>query len=283
MPVPSLDTPVRKLEFVAFDTETTGLIAANERVVEVSGVRFSLDGEIGTFDELVNPGQPIPGAAARVHKITDAQVVDAPAIGHVLPRFIEFAEGAILLAHNAEFDVTFLNQEALRCGYKMPRVPVVDTVELSRLLRADLPNHKLETISKAFGFPAPTYHRALADSQTLQQCFEHLIAEGPVDGTLADLLRSSAGAMTFGADARLRMWLPPHLKALEEAFEGDGRVTILYEPEGKRQDTRDIRPRGYMRRQGATFLMAHCEGDRTDRSFRLDWITRAQYSQATLF
>jgi predicted DNA-binding transcriptional regulator YafY len=79
------------------------------------------------------------------------------------------------------------------------------------------------------------------------------------------------------------MWLPPELAPLEEAMVSEGRVTLLYEPDGKRSETREVRPRAWMRRSGATFLVAHCERDHTDRNFRLDWITRAQYAQATLF
>jgi len=277
-----LDRPIRELSFVAFDTETTGLIPSSERIVEVAAVKFRLDGEISVFDEMVDPGIPIPGAAARVHGIHDADVKGKPKIEDILPAFAEFLEGTIPLAHNAEFDIGFLAHEASRSGARFPRVPVLDTVEISRSLRQDLPNHKLETISKALDCPASTYHRALADAQTLRDVFLRLTAE-LADGTLRDLMSVVSGALTFGSDTRLNMWLPAHLKALEEAFESGGKVTIVYEPEGKRQDTREITPRGWMRRQTATFLMAHSERENADRSYRLDWITRAQYAQATLF
>lgn len=280
--MPDLDHPFVGLEFVAFDTETTGLLPDRERVVEIAAVRFTADGRRGEFDELINPGQPIPGAAARVHGIGDDEVADKPDVGEVLPRFLEFIEGSVLLAHNAEFDVGFLAHEAQRAGIAMPGIPVVDTVEISRSLRPDLPNRKLETISKAIGLEAPTYHRALADAETLERVFLRMLEDARPQ-TLGDVLKLSAGALTFGPDPRLAMWLPPHLKPLEEALRTQGKVTILYEPEGKRQDTRDITPKGYMRRQGATFLMAFCEHSRSDRQYRLDWITRAQYAQATLF
>ena len=110
-----------------------------------------------------------------------------------------------------------------------------------------------------------------------------LIEGAPEVKTLRDLLGHTSGALTFGADERLHMWLPPELGPLEEAMASGGRVTLLYEPDGKRSETREVTPRGWMRRPGATFLVAHCERDHTDRNFRLDWITRAQYAQATLF
>ena len=280
--MPELDQPFAELEFVAFDTETTGLLPDRERVVEIAAVRFTAGGRVAEFDELINPHRPIPGAAARVHGIGDGQVAGKPGVEAVLPRFLEFIEGAVLLAHNAEFDVSFLAHEAQRVGQSMPQVVVVDTVEISRTLRPDLPNRKLETISKAIGLAAPEYHRALADAETLERVFLKMLEDAKPQ-TLGDVLQLSAGALTFGPDPKLAMWLPPHLKPLQEALQTQGKVTILYEPEGKRQDTRDIQPKGYMRRPGSTFLMAFCERDRADRSFRLDWITRAQYAQATLF
>ncbi len=272
-----------EVEFVAFDTETTGLVPAHERIVEVSGVRFRLDGELSTFESLVNPGRPIPDAAIRVHGIHDADVADQPDAGVALQAFARFAEGAVLLAHNAEFDVSFLSHEAVRHGVSLPPLPVLDTVEISRSLRSDLPNHKLETISKALDCAAPTYHRALADSQTLMRTFLKLIEDSVADKDFQALLALTSGALSFGPDERLWMWLPPHLKALEDGLTADQVVTILYEPEGKRQETRDIRPRGWMRRPGAAYLMAHSDRDGSDRSYRLDWIQRAQYAQATLF
>lgn len=280
---PDLEAAVRDLEFVAFDTETTGLLPAADRVLEIAAVRFSLSGEIATFDELVNPGRDIGVGANRVHGIDEEAVRGKPPIAEILPRFSAFIRDSVLLAHNAEFDVTFLAHESARAAESLPRLPVLDSVEISKRLRPDLPNHKLETISKAIGCPAPTYHRALADAQTLAACFTRLLTPELRDGRWKQLLRAGSGALTFGRDEKLHMWLPPGLKALEDAFESGGKVTILYEPEGRRQGTRDIRPKGYMRRTSGTFLMAYCERDKADRSFRLDWITRAQVAQASLF
>jgi DNA polymerase III epsilon subunit-like protein len=241
-----------------------------------------MDDEIGQFDQLVDPGIPIPAGAARVHGIQDADVAGQPGIAEILPAFSAFIEGAVLLAHNAEFDVGFLAHEAQRHGGTLPRVPVFDTVEMARSLRPDMPNHKLETLSKAFSCEAPTYHRALADSQTLQRVFMRL-CEHMTEPTLGSLLEMTTGALSFGPNERLWMWLPPQLVALDEALNSGGRVTILYEPEGKRQDTREIIPMGWKRRLNGTYLMARGEGERGDRSFRLDWIKRAQHAQASLF
>ena len=266
-----IDRPLGEFEFVAFDTETTGLMPARERVVEVSGVRFSLEKELAEFESLVDPGIPIPPASSRVHGIKDEDVAGQPRVDTVLPKFMELCDGAIVVAHNAEFDVNFVAHEAARHSVPLLPVPVLDTVEIARSLRPDLPNHKLETISNALGCAAPTYHRALADSKTLMNSLLVIIAGAPEVKTLRDLLAQTSGALTFGQDERLHMWLPPELGPLEEAMATGGRVTLLYEPDGKRSETREVTPRGWLRRPGATFLIAHCERDHTDRNFRHDW------------
>jgi DNA polymerase III epsilon subunit family exonuclease len=276
------DRPLSDLDFVAFDTETTGLVASTERVIELSGVRFSFDGEIDRFESLIDPQQAIPPDSIRMHGIQDEDVKGQPLFADAVGGFLDLVEGTVVLAHNAEFDVGFLAHEAHRAGRRMPRVPVVDTVEISRALREDLPNHKLETISKALNCPAPTYHRALADSVTLMNVFLGLV-DGMADRPLRELFALTSGVLTFGPDERLWMWLPPEMEPLEEALVSGGRVNLLYEPEGRRSETHEVTPRGWIRRTGATFLVAHCERDHTDRNFRLDWITRAQYAQATLF
>ncbi len=283
MTQPRFETPLSEIRFVAFDTETTGLSASSERVVELSAVSFRSDGsEEGSFDALVDPGRPIPPGAARVHHITDSMVRGKPGIEDELPLFLEFCEGSVLLAHNADFDLSFLVNEAARHAIALPTPPVLDTVEISRKLRPDLPNHKLQTISKALGCEASTYHRALADAQTLSQAFLRLIGGTHLDKTLGELIQDTGSALTFGWPKRLRAWLPAHLHAIDDAMVAQSKVTIVYRPEGRREEARDLVPKGYLRRPGSTLLLGRCE-DGSDRQFKLEWITRAHMAQATLF
>jgi len=277
------EDPLHELTFVAFDTETTGLSAAAERVVELSAVRFRLDGtEEAVFDELIDPGRPIPSAASRVHGIDDTMVAGKPGIGEILPRFLEFGEGAVLLAHNAEFDLGFLVHEAARCQVVLPTPPVLDTVEISRSLRADLPNHKLETISRALGLQASTYPRALADAQTLSRVFLHLVGGELAGKTIGDLITATGCALTFGWPGKTRAWLPAHLEAIDVALVQGTKVTIVIRPEGRREEARDIVPQGYLRRPGSTYLLGRGD-DGQVRNYRLSWIRRAHLAQATLF
>lgn len=278
-----INDPLRDLDFVAFDTETTGLSAAMERVVELSAVRFRFDGEeLGSFDELIDPQRSIPPDAARIHGISDAMVKGKPAVEEVLPRFLQFCEGAVLLAHNAEFDLGFLVHEASRSSITLPTPPVLDTVEISRRLRPDLPNHKLETISRALGCEPSTYHRALADAETLKESFLKLLQEKHRESTFGELIKDTGSALTYGWPDRTRAWLPPRLRAIDDAMISQSKVTIVYQPEGQREEAREIVPRAYLRRPGVTLLLGRIDGG-VDRNYRLAWITRAHMAQATLF
>jgi DNA polymerase III epsilon subunit family exonuclease len=289
---PRADARLHELSFIAFDAETTGLAAASDRIVELSAERFTLqgDGEAhDAFDQLVDPGRPIPPEAARVNRLRDEDVRGKPDAGHVLAQFKDWAGGSVLLAHNAEFDVGFLTYEAARHGVQLPFCPVLDTVEISRRVRPDLPNHKLETLSRALGCHAQTYHRALADARTLARCFRLLLerhyaaAGGSQDATLGDLIRATAPALAFGSPGRLRMWLPEDLQPLDDALQRGTSVTVVYRPPEKGEQIIELWPRGYVRRPGETLLIAVRASGGAELSLRLDWITRSHRAQQSLF
>jgi DNA polymerase III subunit epsilon len=167
-PVPTgrfADRPLKQLTYVAFDLETTGLIPADgDQVVAIAGVRIVNDRILTTetFERLVNPGRPIPEASIRFHGITDEMVRDKPPIAVVLPAFHLFAADAVLVAHNAAFDITFLHcaaEGALRFDQ-----PVVDTLLLSAHLYPAEADHSLDAIAARLGLDVVQRHSALRDS-----------------------------------------------------------------------------------------------------------------------
>lgn len=122
-------------EFVAFDLETTGLFPVVNRIVEFGAVRFVLDGrELGTWEQLVDPECPIPPEVTDIHGVTDAMVHGKPTLVQVLPGFLDFlgVPDTILLAHNATFDLGFLNFAAAKTGLTLPANHVIDTLDLAR-------------------------------------------------------------------------------------------------------------------------------------------------------
>src|SRR5512137_2915187 len=120
------DRPLTEVEFVAFDLETTGLFPVVNRIVEFGAVRFRLDGrELATWEQLVDPECLIPLDVTAIHGITDAMVRGQPTVAQALPGFLEFLgrNEAILLAHNAPFDLGFLNFAAAKTGLAIPTNP----------------------------------------------------------------------------------------------------------------------------------------------------------------
>jgi DNA polymerase III epsilon subunit family exonuclease len=152
---------------VVVDVETTGWLADSARITEIGAVRLACDQPVREFCELVNPGMPIPAHITELTGIADNMVAGSPSIGEVLPRFIEFASGSVIVAHNAPFDLGFLTAAAATIGIDWPACAVIDTAVLARLVLSpgSVPDHKLTTLAKYFGTRTDPCHRALADAK----------------------------------------------------------------------------------------------------------------------
>ncbi|HWV77453.1 MAG TPA: DEDD exonuclease domain-containing protein [Isoptericola sp.] len=162
-----LGTPLRDVTFVVVDLETTGGRAADGGITEIGAVKVRGGEVLGELQSLVNPGHPVPAFVARLTGITTSMVATAPPVELVLPSFLEFARDAVLVAHNAPFDVGFLRAACDRLGYDWPGFRVVDTVPLARrvVTRDEAPNHKLSTLAALFRARVTPEHRALADAR----------------------------------------------------------------------------------------------------------------------
>ncbi len=149
---------------VVFDIETTGLSAVSCKIIEIGAVKL-VNGEIvGRFSTFVDPCEPIPAKIEELTSITDHMLIGQPKIEEVLPKFLEFCEGAVIVAHNASFDTGFIEANAKRMG--LPYTPtIVDTVGLARILLPDLRKHKLDVVAKAVGVSLEHHHRAVDDAE----------------------------------------------------------------------------------------------------------------------
>lgn len=170
------DPDLADVPFVALDLETTGAQAGVSKITEIGAVRIEGLREVRTFGTLVNPMRPIPPMITHITGITQAMVADAPRIEEVLPSLMEFLEGAIVVAHNASFDVGFLNYELQRLSGRRLGEGAVDTLPLARVLAPGLPNYKLKTVAEALDAPVTACHRALADAQAAGHVFVTLMA-----------------------------------------------------------------------------------------------------------
>jgi DNA polymerase-3 subunit epsilon len=162
------------------DLETTGGSAATESITEFGAVKVRGGEVLGEFATLVDPGRSIPPQIVMLTGITDAMVFDAPTIASVMPSFLEFIRGSVLVAHNAGFDIGFLKAACARLGLPWPGNPVVDTVRLARrvLTREEAPSVRLGLLAPLLGSPVAPDHRALTDARAtvdvLHALFERL-------------------------------------------------------------------------------------------------------------
>lgn len=185
-----LGQPLSDVSWVVVDLETTGG-SADDAITEIGAVRVR-GGEIESeFATLVQPGRPIPALIQSLTGITNAMVADAPRLDQALLPFLEFARDAVLVAHNARFDVGFLRRSCDKLGVAWPNPTVIDTVAASRaiLLRDEVPNHKLSTLAHHFGVTVAPNHRALTDARATVEVLHALLERVGNQGvhTLDDL------------------------------------------------------------------------------------------------
>ncbi|MBP1045544.1 PolC-type DNA polymerase III [Enterococcus sp. BWM-S5] len=152
--------------YVVFDVETTGLSAVYDTIIELAAVKMHKGNIIETFEQFIDPGHPLSQTTINLTGITDEMVRGSKSEEEVLKMFKEFAEGTILVAHNASFDMGFLNTSYGKYGIPEAENPVIDTLELSRYLHPTFKSHRLNTLSKKFGVNLEQHHRAIYDSES---------------------------------------------------------------------------------------------------------------------
>ncbi|RFU67808.1 PolC-type DNA polymerase III [Bacillus sp. V59.32b] len=151
--------------YVVFDVETTGLSAVYDTIIELAAVKMR-DGEIiDRFESFANPHHPLSATTIELTGITDELVQNAPEVGEVLEKFRVWAGDDVLVAHNASFDMGFLNVGYKKIGHPKAANPVIDTLELGRFLYPEFKNHRLNTLAKKFDIELTQHHRAIYDAE----------------------------------------------------------------------------------------------------------------------
>lgn len=200
LPPALADRPLAELAFTVFDTETTGLEPGNgDEILQIGATRI-VAGKLRRaecFEQLVDPGRPIPEAGIAIHGITPAMVQGQPPITKVLPAFHAFAADTVLVAHNAAFDLRFLQLKEAATGLRFDQ-PVLDTLLLSTVVHPQQASHGLEAIAERLGVPVLGRHTALGDAMVTAEVFLKLLP-----------LLQAQGIRTLGQalDAAQKSWL----------------------------------------------------------------------------
>ncbi|WP_067921733.1 PolC-type DNA polymerase III [Alicyclobacillus shizuokensis] len=165
------------LEYVVFDTETTGLNAREDTLIEISGVKVKNGELVDSFTTLVDPERRLSAKITELTGISPDMLAGQPKLPEAMARFREFVGDAVLVAHNAEFDVGFLHQCAKRIGMEDWTQPVIDTLALARLLYPGEKNYRLKTLTNKFHIELVNHHRALADSEATAKLFLRMLRD----------------------------------------------------------------------------------------------------------
>jgi len=175
--VDELGTPLRGVTFVVVDLETTGGSARDDAITEIGAVKVRGGEVLGELATLVDPGRGLPAFITVLTGITETMLVGAPQVEEVLPAFLEFSTGCVLVAHNAPFDTGFLRAAAHRLGVGWPAFTVVDTARLARriLTRDEAPDCRLGTLARVLRAGTTPTHRALDDARATVDVLHALI------------------------------------------------------------------------------------------------------------
>jgi DNA polymerase III epsilon subunit family exonuclease len=207
------ELPLEAARYVVVDVETTGLTPARAGLCEIGAVRLEALTASGSFQTFVDPGLPVPAAISAVTGIRDRDLVGAPTPAEAVRRFLAFAGDAVLVAHNARFDLAFLGREAELLTGRRFAAPVVDTVALARRLLGDRSRASLASLARFFGTSVTPCHRALPDAQATAEVLLALMGLAQERGarTVADLCALAAPrarrvygkrTLAFGAPSR---------------------------------------------------------------------------------
>jgi DNA polymerase-3 subunit epsilon len=262
------DCPLNEITFALFDVETTGLSPAyGHRVCEIACLRLHDGEKVGSMESLIDPGRPISPGAYAVNRIGPEMLAGAPTFEMIASSVLDLMKDAVLVAHNAPFDLGFLAKELEIARHPPPEGPVVDTLVLSR--RAfSFASNSLSAVASSLAVPIEPTHRAMGDVETTRHVLEKILRHldhGWGVTTLGHLLTFQGGPIPYPPP--LALPLPP---TIAEALESRGQVLMRYVDAKGRETERIVRPLHVAERNGLLYLTAHCHRRDELRTFRLD-------------
>ncbi|MBM3250393.1 MAG: WYL domain-containing protein [Candidatus Omnitrophica bacterium] len=263
---------IREVDFIVFDTETTGLDpASGDRIIELAAIRLKGSQRLDTFQALVNPLRPVSPGAFAVNKISQEMLEGALTMDKVMPQFLEFIRDSCLCSYNAGFDLEFLNQE-LRLLGKPPLedAVVLDVLKMARRLLPGLERYALWFVAEKLDIKIKQEHRALSDVELTIGVFERfkelLSQKGVFDFTNLTHLFSISPKVLEGLDAL-------KIAEIQEAIELGVKLKIRYlSSSGGEVSEREVIPKQIKQERNQNYLVGFCSLRNEERTFRIDGI-----------
>ncbi|MDD2927476.1 MAG: exonuclease domain-containing protein [Candidatus Omnitrophica bacterium] len=263
---------IDEIEFVIFDTETTGLEpASGDRIVELAALRFRGVKRISEFQTLVNSGQAVSAAAFAVNKISPEMLQGAPSPARVLPKFMDFIQDSCLCSYNAGFDLDFLNNELRILKISaLKDIFVVDILKMARRIVPGLERYALWFVADKLGIKTQQEHRAFSDVELTLGVFYKLLAMLKAKG-IVDFNKFLG---LFSIDPLfLQNVIAQKITRIQEALSLGVKIKIEYLSSSSAQLTeRQVLPKEIREENGRMYLVGYCCLRKEERSFRIDSI-----------
>lgn len=280
-------THFKDITFVAFDLETTGLDPlSGDQICEIGAVKFKDKEILGIFNQLVNPGCSISSEVSALTHITNEMVAEAPPLKEVLPRFVEFIQDTLLVAHNAPYDLSFLAVAFEKEKITPKDNKTLDTLTLSRVLYPQYKLHNLDELRQRFNITHPHAHRGLGDALVTKDLFniflDKLRSEGVL--TLGGLLKRHGPFYRFPLweNQAFKRYPLDLVQGLRKAAQERRSVFIEYKStKHKEKVGRVVDPYFFLKLDEHTYLKGYCHLRQEVRNFRLDRITKFELMEKT--
>lgn len=259
---------------IAIDFETTGLSPLTDEIIEIGAVKLNPKNEkLELFQTLIRPVKSIPQVVIDIHGITDESVKDAPSLKEVLPQFLSFIDGNILVAHNAQFDAGFFLHSLQTVNMKAPNSEVFCTLKMSKKILKNQRSFNLASLAEKFNINLTNHHRALDDAfaclDVLSGILHELTKSNMSMEKINKIMDESKIFNILEFTKNVDFEVPNNLALLTEAINENLEVEIRYRGGSVRDGFRPIRPLGILPQVNGSILFAHCLISKQNKNFIL--------------
>jgi DNA polymerase-3 subunit epsilon len=269
---------------VSLDIETSGAYPLDSEICELAAVKYEGGKVVGTFQSLVKVSKPMSDFIIGIHGITNEMVADAPTMDSVLPGFLKFIDGSIIIGHHVQFDLGFIAIEIEKLGLQYPNNLMLCTSLLSRALIAESPNHKLQTLIKFLRLDQGAAHRALDDSLACLEVFHRCMARVDTETTFLELEEIQEQSLAWDYFSMKRFITTQHITDIVEAIKNKRILEINYMTSNvKTNYYREIHPKGLVLNPEQPYIIALCTQEMRDKRFYIHRILDVRATSSNYF